>query len=201
MKASATSRAFRTLLQASVTSKTGQDSPVRAATMWALAGSWTSALEAANSSRSTSPVRGPPGPGHGRRHGSRGRRASRRPRRRALPASRHAAVPSEREPDVRRRGLLGAGRPKESRQFAAARRRPGTGAPSPKPSTTTADWPRRPPAPHRRCAASMRLGFDDVQSGDDHGTTAREHRSSTGRRRPPRHRAARWCGRSGPWCY
>lgn len=24
----------------------------------------------------------------------------------------------------------------------------------------------------------MRLGFDDVQSGDDHGTTAREHRSS-----------------------
>jgi hypothetical protein len=91
-------------------------------------------------------------------------------------------------------------RPKESRQFAAAHRRPGVGAQSPKPSTT-ADWPRRPPAPHRGCAASIRLGFDDVESGDDHGTTAREHRSSTGRRLPPCHRAARWCGRSGPGCY
>ncbi|MDT0484633.1 hypothetical protein [Streptomyces doebereineriae] len=74
--------------QALETSKTGQDSPVWAATMWALAGSWTSALTAANSSRSLGSVRGPPGPGHGRRRGRRGRRATRRPRRRALSAHR-----------------------------------------------------------------------------------------------------------------
>jgi hypothetical protein len=77
--------------------------------------------------------------------------------------------------------------PKASRQFAAARRRPAAGAPSPKPPTTTTDRPRRPPTPHRGCAASVRLGFGDVPSGDDHGTTAREHRSSTGRRLPSRH--------------
>lgn len=93
-----------------------------------------------------------------------------------------------------------SGQPQHSRPGRQPQRLPEAIRPSPAPPRGHAVV-RRPPAPHRGCAASMRLGFDDVQSGDDHGTTAREHRSSTGHRLPPRHRAARWCGRSGPGCY